>query len=456
MKQRTKKWGIVSIIMTLVITASLAMIGCDDDSSDQFSSIPTLSYDEVVQGNIGSDLTLTTGTTYLIRGTVNVMPGVTLTVEPGVTVLGDTSVLSYLIVLQGAKIEAVGTALEPITFTSNRAPGYRDREDWGGIVINGRAYIGTNDDTTLPADDANGTAYGEGNSGIYGGEDDSDNSGTLQYVRIMFAGKKFNAEDELNGLALQGVGDSTTIDHIQLHNCSDDGIEMFGGKVDLSYIISSGNNDDQIDWTSGWRGRLQFAISCPIDGDRGIEADNDSGTTNQQPQSTVYIANYTYIRNDGEDVMGAQIRRGTRAYFYNAYFAGAADDQAIYAENTNTIANADYLLIEASGTSGYSDDGTASLTITNDTINATASYLDMSNFTSLEALEAAGAAAFAPATPNTTANDLTGVSIDLDHGDNGTWTSDTADFATTGAGAQFIGAVGSTNWVSGWTEFPAD
>ena len=185
--------------------------------------------------------------------------------------------------------------------------------DWGGLVINGFAPLNTC--TTPPC-----TAVGEGNSGTYGGDDESDSSGVLRYVRVQFAGIKFTDEDELNGIALQGVGNGTVVDHVQVHRNADDGIEFFGGTVNAKHLILTDIEDDSIDWTQGYSGNIQYAIVKQIqdetvDTDRGMELDNLEQNNDATPRAQPRLANITLLGKAGE--LGINPRRGTGGNFTN-------------------------------------------------------------------------------------------------------------------------------------------
>ena len=287
---------------------------CECTSDPTSSSSDT---SKVLKGNYTTDVTLEADSTWTLQGTVKFQDGTVLTIEEGVTIKGDSSVLSYLIIDRGAKIMAIGTAAKPIVFTSDLTAGNRSSQDWGGIVINGYATINNGSGTPK-------VKSGEGDSGDYGGNDDTDNSGRLEYIRIEFAGKQFDDENELNGLALQGVGSGTVIENIHLHNCSDDGIEMFGGTVNLHNVISTANGDDQIDCTGGWRGDLVNAFVAPIGGDKGLEFDGNGDDNEATPYTTVNINNIIYLDNQnasGDDAF--RFREGARVNLTHAYIAGA-------------------------------------------------------------------------------------------------------------------------------------
>ena len=154
---------------------------------------------------------------YLLRGAVFVKNGAILTIEPGVKIYGEQATNGTLIIAQGSKIMAEGTASAPIVMSSDAFEGSRARGQWGGLIINGSAP--TNQ----------GVTFGEGDTGAFGGNDPTDSSGVLRYVRVEYAGIEFSPDNELNGIAFQGVGSGTVVDHVQVHMNQDDGVEMFGG-----------------------------------------------------------------------------------------------------------------------------------------------------------------------------------------------------------------------------------
>lgn len=255
----------------------------------------------------------------LIVGNGTAAGATTLTVMPGTTVRGAVT-NSVVVIQKFSKIMAEGTAAAPIVFTSDKPVGQRASLDWGGMIINGNAP--TNNPVT-------GDAVSEGVPALYGGNNPADNSGVLKYVRIEFAGGKITAEDEFNGLAIQGVGTGTVIDYVQTHMTEDDGIEFFGGTVNAKHLVTTGFNDDGVDWTDGWNGKVQhvYIRKLTTSGNqssdpRGIEADNRNGDPNRMPRSLPTLSNFTII-NDRMDVPeGVRLRRGTGAKMWNFLIKG--------------------------------------------------------------------------------------------------------------------------------------
>ena len=247
----------------------------------------------IIQGRFTQPLTLTRDTYWVLRGAVFVGEPARLTVEAGTTVVGETATRGTLVIEQGAQIWADGTALAPIVMTSDQPIGFRNRGDWGGLVINGRAPI------NIPG----GLGIGEGSTGLYGGTNPNDNSGLLRFVRVEYAGIEFSPDNELNGIAFQGVGNGTVVENIQVHMNKDDGVEMFGGSVDIKRVVLTNIGDDSIDWTFGWNGRLQFAVvqQRGDDTDMGIEADNNGNNHNLLPRSSPTLYNVTFVGDPSQD-----------------------------------------------------------------------------------------------------------------------------------------------------------
>ncbi len=277
----------------------------------------------------------------LVVGSGTAAGATTLTVAPGTTVRG-TKTNSVVVITKFSKIMAEGTAAAPIVFTSDRPVGQRASLDWGGMIINGNAPI--NNPVT-------GDAVSEGVPALYGGSNAADSSGVLKYVRIEFAGGKITAENEFNGLALGGVGNGTVIDYVQTHMTEDDGIEFFGGTVNAKHLVVTGFNDDGVDWTDGWNGKVQhvyirkLANSGNQSSDpRGMEADNRKGDPNRMPRSLPTLSNFT-ILNDRTDVPeGARLRLGTGAKMWNFLIKGFPTCLYVDTEAASNIASSDLSL----------------------------------------------------------------------------------------------------------------
>jgi hypothetical protein len=262
----------------------------------------------VVTGEVTGTEQWTNNNYYVLRGAVFVRDGATLNLQAGTVVIGESGSVGTLIVSQGGRLNAIGTREQPIVFTSDQPVGSRGRGDWGGLIINGRAPINLE----------GGQGAGEGDTGVYGGTDPNDNSGTMRYVRVEFAGVEFSPDNELNGIAFQGVGRGSSYEFIQVHMNRDDAFEWFGGTADIKRIVASNAADDSFDWTFGWTGRAQFVVihQRGDDADRGIEADNNEFNNNNLPRSNPQLYNFTMCgdpdtQEGGESSISATIRRGT-------------------------------------------------------------------------------------------------------------------------------------------------
>ncbi|WP_027068284.1 hypothetical protein [Euryhalocaulis caribicus] len=302
----------------------------------------------VLEGNITSDVTLTADAAYAISGPVFVDDGATLTVEAG-TVLFGAAGSDYIVVSTGGQIDAQGTASAPIILTSrqdmvNGSDDDIDNSDavalasdldagvnnasgqWGGLVINGLAPINACDGSATGGS-ADCQKSGEGSSGLFGGDDPNDSSGTLNYVRVQFAGFNINDEDQLNGIAFQGVGAGTEADYLQVINNEDDGVEFFGGTVNVKHVALLGNKDDSFDVTDGWVGNAQYVlIQQSVDaGDRPFELDNNGDDNTALPRSNPTVSNYTVVQNLDSAInsFGILFREGFAGEFYNGVVVGS-------------------------------------------------------------------------------------------------------------------------------------
>lgn len=215
---------------------------------------------EVLEGNITANTTLDADKQYLIRGKVYVQSPATLTIPAGTVLFGEKDTDGTLIINRGAKIDAKGTAANPIIMTSQAPQGFRNRGDWGGIVILGKAYNSNGATTTIEG--ISGEAGSE--NGVYGpgagDAQDNDNSGFLQYTRIEFAGIALSQDNELNSVTMGSVGSGTTIDHVMVSYGNDDAFEWFGGSVNHKYLIAYSTIDDDFDTDRGYNGKIQYGL----------------------------------------------------------------------------------------------------------------------------------------------------------------------------------------------------
>jgi hypothetical protein len=304
------------------LAAAFALASVVRVSSDQAAPVNVPGIDKpviVVTGEVTGTETWTSASYYVLRGAVFVRDGGVLNISAGTQIIGEAGSVGTLIVERGGTLNAIGTREAPIVFTSDQPAGSRARGDWGGLIINGRAPV------NIPG----GEGEGEADTGVYGGDQPGDSSGVMRYVRVEFAGTEFSPDNELNGIAFQGVGNGGSYEYIQVHMNRDDGLEWFGGTADIKHAVVSNAADDSFDWTFGWRGRAQFVAITQRgdDADNGIEADNNEFGNDFLPRAHPHIYNITLCgdpdRNEGAESNRAILfRRGTAVTFRNFLITG--------------------------------------------------------------------------------------------------------------------------------------
>ena len=266
-----------------------------------------------------SDLELEANRCYIINGPVIMASGTNLIINEGVTIYAEaTGADVYIAISQGAKIVATGTASNPIVMTSNApAPA---AGDWGGIIILGKAPINSVSGT--------GTSTSEIASLPYGGNLTDDSSGTIRYVRVEYSGGAADGQSENNGFSFYGVGNETVVEYIQAFEGKDDGIEFFGGTVNVSYVSVINAQDDSIDWTEGYTGTITNAyVQHGVDHDKGIEADgyNTDFSNEGGYFSKPTVTNLTIIglgTSTDPDSEAIRLRAGTQGIFNNVLIQG--------------------------------------------------------------------------------------------------------------------------------------
>ncbi|MBA3662832.1 MAG: T9SS type A sorting domain-containing protein [Bacteroidetes bacterium] len=327
------------------------------DPQNKVYPAPTIT----VTGNITTNTTWSSGQTVLLSSQCFVKNNAVLTIQPGVTVLGDKAVTgACLLVETGSQLIANGTANQPIVFTSNQAPGLRGLGDWGGIILCGLATNNCPAGTgTLT--NAAGTNYIEGfpvsSDVIYGGSNDNDNSGSLKYVRIEFGGYVYQPNKEINGLTLGSVGRGTTIDYVQCSFTNDDSFEWFGGAVNCSHLVAYRGLDDDFDTDFGYHGNVQFCLGVrdpqisdnpTISTSEGFESDNDPNGTTATPLTSAIFSNVTDIgplrgvltaTYSSGFRRGARIRRNSNLKIYNSILMDHAT-RGVYVDGSACETNA--------------------------------------------------------------------------------------------------------------------
>jgi hypothetical protein len=301
-----------------------------------------------ITADITADRTLYSDTTYTLKGFIHVANGATLTIQPGTLIQGDYNTLgSSLFVLRGAKINAVGTADQPIVFTSSRAAGQRQPGDWGGLILVGNGISNRSGNIEIEGTGTvTGNATGTNYQVIYsGGAANDDNSGELRYVRVEFAGFAPSLNNELNSFTFGAIGSGTKLSYLEALGGLDDSYEFFGGAVDGDHLVSYEAGDDNFDMSEGYQGRLQYVIALnttvlaqrngagqPASDPEGVENDGCNGTGcdlgyDTTPFTIPVIANFTMVGTGNTATsgtsggIGMMLRRGTGGYYVNGIVA---------------------------------------------------------------------------------------------------------------------------------------
>src|SRR5690554_51634 len=312
-----------------IILGSFTMASCSSDDNAVEQETPKAT-DELV-GSIQDSRSLDESISYTITGPVIVEDGAKLNIPAGTTIKAKKGFNNYILVLQGGKINVRGTADKPVTITADTPNA--EEGHWGGLVINGYAPLagGTIGSTEISS------AF------EYGGSNPGDSSGVLTYLILDYTGARSSADVEHNGLTLNGVGNGTKIENLFIPNGADDGIEFFGGTVDVKNLLVVNSDDDMFDFTQGYKGTLENAYGVWEEGfvssesdPRGIEADGnlDGNFPDHSDQSDFTVRNITFdlrlnpasdsdtqnVTNKMQDVI--KIRRGAKALVINGLVKG--------------------------------------------------------------------------------------------------------------------------------------
>jgi Secretion system C-terminal sorting domain len=286
-----------------------------------------------VTGPITANTSWTNNNTYILSGPVYVKNAATLTVQPGTLIVGQFSTQGSLVIERDARIIADGTPAQPIVFTSEQLPGFRNRGDWGGLIVLGRAPLNVPGGEAvieggLPASEV---TYGGGVS-----PNPNDDSGIIRYVRIEYAGIPFLPNNEINSLTCGAVGAGTIIDYVQVSYANDDAFEFFGGTVDAKHLVALATLDDDFDTDLGYSGRIQFGVSlsdpnaADISGRNSFESDNDASGSGNTPITNPRFSNMTIVGPaptttssfNANYRRGLHTRRNTRMDLYNSILMG--------------------------------------------------------------------------------------------------------------------------------------
>lgn len=321
-------------------------------------------------------LTLTNDRVWQLDGQLRIQDGADLVIQPGTRIEGNSAVTAAAVFIErGGQIFSNGTVYRPITFTCTAA--VKAKACWGGVFVAGRGTVNLGDaaapgGATSP-DGGCPQRGGEGGGPVYGGCNPADNSGSITYTVIEYAGFLLSVNNELNCLTMGAVGSGTTINHVQCHAGSDDGFEFFGGNVSTSYLVSTGNDDDGFDVSFGLTGDHQFVIvqsdvGAANNDSKAIEADGYEGTIGafNLPRTSPRLWNFTIVGNLTSRTQNSAVhlRRGSGLKLRNSVIAGyeiGVDiDDALTCDNTYgdgrvQIANTTFLEVPNLGQNDASD-----------------------------------------------------------------------------------------------------
>jgi hypothetical protein len=462
-------------INQLLIISVMFVASCKkkDDPEPQ-TPLPVTGTVELA-GNL-STMSLDASKKYLLKGQVFVNDGVTLTIPAGTVIMGDKATKGTLIINVGGKIMAEGTAAKPIVFTSQLPAGARDKGDWGGLIILGKANVNQNGPSIEGVSPS--VSYGTFQSAAH----NNDNSGVLKYVRIEYAGIALSPNNETNSVTFGGVGNGTIVENVQVSFGGDDGFEWFGGTVNAKHLISFATWDDDFDTDFGYSGNVQFALAirdpfaADQSGSNAFESDNDANGNDVMPYTSAVFSNVTVlgpIYDSTKSISGnyqhaMHIRRRSALSVVNSVFTGFTTGFRLDGSSTETQYTSGNGLI-ANNLMAIISKGTAAPdTVKGGTGNTNASVYSY--------WRSKNNSVFRPysVSKNATGYTAAGVDVNLFYGKNTSYPADPnfqslgvngasasgADFTDaklSGAGffspTSYRGAFGGSDWTNGWASF---
>ncbi|WP_372773909.1 hypothetical protein [Mangrovibacterium sp.] len=347
----------VQLLLLMALMAGATFFtSCNDDDDPIITEIEEEEFD--ISANITTNTTWETGNVYHLKSRIAVESGATLTIEPGVIIKGDAGTganATALIIARGAKIMAEGTATSPIIFTSvadNIMPGEISSPNldptlnglWGGLIVLGKANISVSTGTEaqiegIPATDTNG---------LYGGSDDTDNSGIIKYVSIRHGGANIGEGNEINGLTFGGVGSGTTVENIEIVSNQDDGVEFFGGTVSVKNVVCWNVGDDALDTDQAYAGTIDNALVINP-GDECFELDGPEGSYQGAGHT---IKNVTVKAGAAQGLIDFDATTDVNMmniYFYDMVAGQDVEEYAAYSANTLGFASSAFQTTLPSG-----------------------------------------------------------------------------------------------------------
>ena len=321
----------MSAMAMIAMFGAMSLTSCSDDDNNDGGGGGQTGATVEIGGTVEGTMRLDATKEYHLTSTLVVPDGATLEIPAGTTIKAAQGFDKYILVAQGGKIDARGTADNPIIFTAdadNATSGY-----WGGLIINGKAPLSGASAGTVGATEID-------NNQPYGGTDASDNSGVIEYVELLYTGARSSADIEHNGLTLNGVGNGTTINNIYIAEGADDAIEFFGGTVNVTNLLAVNCDDDCFDFTQGYSGTLtncygiwESGFTSTEEDPRGVEADGnlDGNGHEHTPQANFSIVNMTIENLSTSQAMqdAIKVRRLAKANIQNALVKGSGEIQEL-------------------------------------------------------------------------------------------------------------------------------
>ena len=332
----------MSAMAMIAMFGAMSLTSCSDDDNNDGGGGGQTGATVEIGGTVEGTMRLDATKEYHLTSTLVVPDGATLEIPAGTTIKAAQGFDKYILVAQGGKIDARGTADNPIIFTAdadNATSGY-----WGGLIINGKAPLSGASAGTVGATEID-------NNQPYGGTDASDNSGVIEYVELLYTGARSSADIEHNGLTLNGVGNGTTINNIYIAEGADDAIEFFGGTVNVTNLLAVNCDDDCFDFTQGYSGTLtncygiwESGFTSTEEDPRGVEADGnlDGNGHEHTPQANFTINNMTIANYSASQAMqdAIKVRRLAKATINNALVIGSGEIEQLV-DLTDSKDNAD-------------------------------------------------------------------------------------------------------------------
>ena len=327
-------------LLILLAGALLTFSSCGDDDDDPVEDVCL--FDVCVTENITSDVTWTADNVYQLGGRIAVEDGVTLTIEPGTIIKGAPGSgpnATALLIARGGRLIADGTADQPIIFTSTSdeimpgqvaSPNLDDDINslWGGLIILGNAPISADSEPAqiegIPPSDL---------TGLYGGNDPTDNSGILRYVSVRYGGSDIGEGNEINGISFGGVGSGTIVENIEVASTFDDGIECYGGTVNITNALVWGQGDDAYDMDQAYTGTIDnFIYIAGANSDHAMELDGPEGSRT----GSFTLRNGSLKGGNGEYI---DFRDDVTCTVENCYFFGFSESSDVEFDNNAVSQN---------------------------------------------------------------------------------------------------------------------